>query len=100
MRARTIPEGRLVLAATRSALLDDAKLDAPGAFRIDPPDDVYLHFGFGPNTGFGRYINRVQVPGIVKAVLRRNGLRRAPGPAGALSMSGPFPSSMTVEFEA
>jgi cytochrome P450 len=99
MRARTIPKGRPVLAATRSAMFDSAKIFAPQEFRSDRPDDNYLHFGFGPHTCFGRYINMVQVPGILKPVLRLAGLRRAPGPAGALAMAGPFPSSMTVEFD-
>ncbi len=100
MRTRTIPKGRPVLAATRSAMQDAAQLDQPEDFRIDRPGDDYLHFGFGPHTCFGRYINVYQIPLILRAILRKLNLRRAAGPAGKLIMSGPFPSSMTVEFDA
>lgn len=100
MRARTIPKGRLVLAATRSAMRDPSRIDRPEEFRIDRPDDNYILFGFGPHTCFGRYINAYQIPLVLKAILRKPNLRRAAGAAGQLAMSGPFPSSMTVEFDA
>jgi hypothetical protein len=35
----------------------------------------------------------------VQAVLRKRNLRRAAGEAGKLQVDGPFPSTMTVEFD-
>ena len=59
----------------------------------------YLHWGYGLHTCFGQYINQVQIPGILKPLLKRKGLRRAAGDAGQLQYSGPFPSSLKVEFD-
>lgn len=100
MRARTIPKGRPVLAATRSAMHDSAQINRPDEFLIDRPATDYLHFGVGPHACFGRYINVYQIPLILRAILRKSNLRRADGPSGQLSMSGPFPSNMVVEFDA
>ncbi len=98
-RERKIPKGTLVLAATQSAMFDDLEIDAPHEFRIDRPDYHYLHYGYGLHTCFGQYINQVQIPRIVAALLKKNNLRRAPGDAGKLKNEGPFPVSMTVEFD-
>jgi len=57
-----------------------------------------MHFGYGLHTCFGQYINRVQIPGILKPLLKKKGLRRADGNAGQLQYSGPFPSSLEVAF--
>ena len=44
---------------------------SPNDFRIDRPDYDYMHFGYGLHTCFGRYINMVQIPRIVQALLAR-----------------------------
>jgi len=59
-----------------------------------------MHFGFGLHTCFGQYINRVQIPHILKAVLKRRGLRRASGPEGQIESVGPFPVHLVLEFDA
>lgn len=94
----TIPKGTLVLAATQSAMFDDAKVDQPCEFRIDRPPYVYMHWGYSLHTCFGQYINRVQIPGILKPLLAAGSLQRAPGDAGKLQYKGPFPSSLHVTF--
>lgn len=99
-RATTIPAGRPVLVALQSASFDPDRVNAPHEFRLDRPLPEYLHFGFGLHTCFGRYINAVQIPLIAQAVLRKRNLRRADGDAGKLQFDGPFPSTMTVEFDA
>jgi cytochrome P450 len=96
LRSTTIPKGTLVLAATQSAMFDDTKVDRPNEFRIDRPPDIYMHFGYGLHTCFGRYMNQVQIPGILKPLLAAGSLRRTPGEAGKLQYSGPFPSSLRV----
>ncbi len=91
-RATKIPKGTVVLAATQSAMMDWRKIRKPSAFRLDRPDYCYLHFGAGLHTCFGQYINLAQIPGIVKAVLKREGLRRV----SEMKSSGPFPTSLEI----
>ena len=99
MHATTIPRGATVLAATQSAMFDERMVDAPNEFRPSRPDYLYMHFGYGLHTCFGQYINRVQIPGILKPLLKKKGLRRAEGQAGQLQCAGPFPSSLKVLFD-
>lgn len=98
--ATTIPAGRPVLVALQSASFDGDRVPSPHTFSLERPLPEYLHFGFGLHTCFGRYINAVQIPLIVQSVLRMRNLRRAPGDAGKLQKDGPFPASLTVEFDA
>jgi cytochrome P450 len=99
MHATRIPAGTLTFAATQSAMLDDDVVDDPGEFRIGRPAHHYLHFGVGLHQCFGRFANAMQIPLIAKAVLRRPGLGRAPGPEGQLVKDGPFPRSLVLTFE-
>jgi cytochrome P450 len=95
----TIPKGTIVVAVTQSAMFDGDKVDAPNDFRTDRPPYIYMHFGYGLHSCFGRYINQVQIPGILKPLLASKSLRRAPGDAGKLQIAGPFPSSLVVNFD-
>lgn len=100
-RARTIPAGAFVMAATRSAMFDGRKLPDPRSFRIDRPADAYMHFGYGMHECFGVYMNRVMIPQICKAVLKLPKLRRAAGPEGRLRLDEDFnlfAMNLTVEF--
>lgn len=99
MHATTIPRGTTVVAATQSAMFDDRIVDAPNDFRVGRPSYTYMHFGYGLHTCFGQYLNRVQIPGILKPLLKRKGLRRAEGDAGRLQYAGSFPRSLEVEFD-
>jgi cytochrome P450 len=99
MHATTIPRGASVIAATQSAMFDETFVDAPNEFRIGRPDYAYMHFGYGLHTCFGQYINRMQIPGILKPLLKRDGLRRADGVAGQLLYDGSFPRSLVVVFD-
>jgi cytochrome P450 len=99
MHATTIARGTTVLAATQSAMFDERIVDAPNEFRIGRPPYAYMHFGYGLHSCFGQYINRVQIPGILKPLLKRKGLRRAEGDAGLLQYGGPFPRSLEVVFD-
>ena len=85
--------------ATQSAMMDCLKLKSPRQFRLDRPDYQYMHFGFGLHTCFGQYINRAQITRIVKAVLKRQGLRRAAGQEGQIQYAGPFPVHFVLEFD-
>lgn len=98
-RETLIAKGTTVLAATQSAMFDDQIVQFPHEVRAGRPSYLYMHFGYGLHTCFGQYINRVQIPGILKPLLKRKNLRRAPLDAGQLAYSGPFPSAMTVLFD-
>lgn len=99
LRATRIPKGSAVLAITQSAMRDWRRVQKPSEFRLDRPAYIYMHFGYGLHACFGHYINLAQIPRIVKSVLKREGLRRAPGDAGRMQSSGPFPVHLTVEFD-
>ncbi len=94
-----IPKGMVVFAVTQSAMFDETAVDQPDEFRVDRPPHVYMHFGYGLHTCFGQHLSRVQVPGILKALLRCHSIRRAPGEAGALRYDGPYPASMQLVLE-
>ena len=97
-RAKTILKGTRVLAATRSAMLDGRRVSDPATFRIDRPDYDYFHFGYGMHECFGLYMNRVMVPAICKALLKRNP-RRVPGDEGRLQMDGAFAKRLVVALD-
>src|SRR4051794_11433062 len=99
MHATRIPAGTVTFAATQSAMLDDDVVDHPHEFRTNRPAHHHLHFGVGLHQCFGRFANAMQIPLIAKAVLRRPGLARAPGPEGRLVKAGPFPQSLLLTFE-
>jgi cytochrome P450 len=98
-RSKKIPKGSKVLVALQSAMLDGRELDDPKSFRLDRPDYQYMHFGYGMHTCFGQYINMVQIPMIVKALLRCKNLRRAAGDAGKVKYQQAFPVSLHLEFD-
>lgn len=101
LRARTIPKGALVMAATRSAMFDGRRVPRPRRFNPDRPEYQYMHFGHGMHECFGLYMNRVMLPEICKAVLKLPNLRRARGTDGRLRMDedfGIFSMNLTVEF--
>lgn len=96
---KRLKKGMNVIALTWSAMFDQSEVRSPSEFRIDRPASDYLHFGAGMHTCFGERISHVQIPQILKVVLRQSNLRRAEGDPGRLQMSGPFPSSLIVEFD-
>lgn len=101
LRATMIPAGTRIFAATQSAMLDGRVLTNPMRFRTDRPTLDYMHFGYGLHSCFGRYISReVQMPRMFKELLRRENLRRAPGPQGKLVWRGTFPDALHVRFGA
>lgn len=101
-RGRTIRAGTIVMAATRSAMMDGRRVPAPREFRTDRLDPLGLHFGLGQHECFGIHMNQAMLPQICKPVLRLPGLRRAPGAEGRLRFDaafGIFPMNLTVAFD-
>jgi cytochrome P450 len=87
-----IRQGTSVFALTWSAMFDERVMDAPDEFRSDRPDYDYLHFATGLHACFGRYISRIQIPQILKPLLKLKGLRAA----GAPQYDGTFPQTFSV----
>jgi cytochrome P450 len=97
-RERTIPEGATVLAAFASAMMDERRVPAPGRFDPDRRRHEYIHFGYGLHECFGRHINGATLHMMLKPLLKRSNLRRAPDPEGRLTKNGPFAERLVVEF--
>jgi cytochrome P450 len=91
-----IGKGTSVFALTWSAMFDPRVMDAPEQFRADRPDYDYLHFATGLHACFGRYISRIQIPQILKPLLKLKGLRAA----GAPQYDGTFPQTFSVAADA
>ena len=98
-RETVIPKGATVLAAIRSAMQDNRRVPDPKRFDPHRMQHEYIHFGHGLHTCFGIHMNRVLLPLMLKPLLRRNRLRRAPGPDGHLTKRGPFADRMRVVYE-
>lgn len=95
-----IAKGSIILAGTLSAMFDSTFVKNPEEFRLDRPDDVYFLFGYGHHRCLGDYVSMIQVPQIVKSLLRLKNIRRAPGKDGEIdTKGGPFPESFHVEYD-
>lgn len=94
LRRRRIKRGSTVLVCTRSAMRDGRQIELPSAFVTDRPDHHYLHLGYGHHRCLGDHISTVQVPEMVRAVLRLNN----PRPVGEIDMQGgPFPERYRIQ---
>ncbi|MEO8811306.1 MAG: cytochrome P450 [Caulobacteraceae bacterium] len=98
-RATALKAGSSLLVSTRSAMRDPRRIRDPGHFDPRRPAHDYLHFGYGLHTCFAMAINRAVLPLMLKPLLLRPGLRRAPGAAGRLSKRGAFADSLTVDWD-
>ena len=87
-----IRKGTTVFALTWSAMFDPRVLDSPEEFRPTRPDYHYLHFATGRHACYGRYISRIQIPQILKPLLKLDGLRAT----GAPVYDGTFPETLRV----
>jgi len=90
--ATMIRKGTTVFALTWSAMFDPRVIDAPEEFRSDRPDYDYLYFATGLHACFGRYISRIQIPQILKPLLKLKQLR----PVGTPEYDGTFPNTLNV----
>lgn len=97
-RARTIPQGANVIAGFASAMMDSRRVPDPRRFDSARQAHEYIHFGYGLHECFGRHINEWTLHRMIKPLLKRPGLRRAPGPEGHLRKSGAFADRLTVHF--
>jgi cytochrome P450 len=94
-----VKAGDTVLAAFASAMMDPRRVTDPSRFDPRRPDSDYIHFGYDLHQCFGRHINRATLHLMLKPLLKRANLRRAPGGSGRLVKNGPFAESLTVVFD-
>jgi cytochrome P450 len=99
-RETKVKAGSTVFAATLSAMHDETAIDSPDEFRVDRPWSDYMLFGHGMHTCYGQQIVRVQLPALATALLEGPKIERAHSDDGKLRFDGPFPSGLTVRFEA
>lgn len=96
---RLIPAGATMLAAFASAMRDDRRLPNPEVFDPHRLPYEYIHFGHGLHQCFGEHINRATLHMMLKPLLRRANVRRAPGAEGKLSKQGAFAERLVVAFD-
>lgn len=98
-RETKISAGTLVFACTASAGFDEDLFPEAEEFRLDRPDFLSLHFGYGHHTCLGRYVGSVVLPEVVRRVLLRQNVHLLPPPEGKIDFQGtPFPESFWFGF--
>lgn len=98
-RERAVKKDDHVMAALSSAMMDERHVPDPRRFDATREPPEFLHFGSGHHTCFGIHINKAILPGLLKPLLKRPNLRRAPGRAGRLSKRGAFSDALTVLYD-
>ena len=98
-RAAQVPKGANVYVAFSSAMMDQRKIPDPQTFDPRRPPDDYIHFGYGLHQCFGIHLNKALLPLILKPLLQRQNLRRAPGPKGKLIKRGAFADTLFVNYD-
>jgi cytochrome P450 len=85
-----VRQGDTILASFVTAGRDPSVFPDPDEIKLDRPDDVYIHHGWGPHACLGRPIVTVAAASALRVLARLVNLRRAPGPAGEMkSKSAP-----------
>ena len=97
--ATRIREGMRVLAATQSAMFDSRRVPKPRRFDPERPADHSMVFGYGLHRCFGAAIAWKVLPAILKPLLRRPTLARAPGADGRRRFYGIFPEKLSVTYQ-
>jgi cytochrome P450 len=98
-RAATVTEGATIYVAFSSAMMDGRRLMDPRIFNPRRLPHEYIHFGYGLHTCFGIHINKALLPLMLKPLLKRSKLRRAPGPRGRLRKRGAFADTLYVRYD-
>ena len=98
-RAVVVPAGAQVLVAFSSAMMDERRVPMPKEFNPRRLPHEYIHFGYGLHQCFGIHMNLALLPLMLKALLKRQNLRRAPGAAGRLRKRGAFADQLYVDYD-
>jgi cytochrome P450 len=97
-RATDVPEGANLYIGFSSAMMDDRRLSDPRTFNPRRLPHEYIHFGYGLHQCFGIHMNNALLPLMLKALLKRKNLRRAPGAKGKLIKRGAFSDTLYVNY--
>ncbi|KAK2469200.1 hypothetical protein H9L39_19181 [Fusarium oxysporum f. sp. albedinis] len=112
----SVKSGDTVFTNFITAGLDPSKFPDPYEIKLDRPDNLYIHHGWGPHACLGRAIVTVAGASMLRTCARLNNFRRVPGHAGEMksktvngafkvflsedgSQWGPFPTNKKVIFE-
>ncbi len=98
-QAATIRAGTRMLVSTQSAMFDERRVENPAEFNPARKPAEYLLFGHGLHWCIGAYLAKAQITQTFKPLLKKSGLRRAPGRAGRLQKLIVFPVHLEVEFD-
>ena len=98
-RAATVPKDTTVLVAASSAMMDERRVPDPARFDQSRTPENYIHFGLDHHQCFGIHMNNALLPLMLKPLLKRQNLRRAPGARGKLSKRGPFADQLWVAYD-
>ncbi len=94
-----VPKGAKLMVGLSSAMMDSRRINDPYGFHPGRPASDYFHFGHGLHQCFGMHINRAVLPLMLKPLLKRDNLRRAPGSAGRLRKQGAFAVALNVRYD-
>lgn len=108
--------GDRVFVSFDAAARDRTNFPSPDTVNPRRPLDSYFHYGVAPLASLGRDVSQVALVELFRALFRKKGLRRVPGPQGMLKrVPGPggfgtfltedwgdfwpFPTSMKVAWD-
>jgi len=94
LAGKPIKAGQRIFAVTLAAMQDRSVFINPVLMDPTRQFDRYMHFGFGPHICAGRDVNFIQIPILVKAILKQN-----PISVKKFKSAGPFPNQMIITFE-
>jgi cytochrome P450 len=77
-------------------MMDERRVPNPRSFDPRRLPHGYIHFGYGLHRCFGIHMNMALLPLMLKLLLRRPQLRRAPGAAGRHRKRGIFADKLYV----
>lgn len=97
-RAKQVPKGKTVLVSFASAMLDPRRIPDPKRFDPNRLPGEYIHFGLGLHQCFGLAINHAILHRMLKPLLARPSLTRAPGARGRLRKVGAFADRMVLRY--
>jgi cytochrome P450 len=83
-RVVSVKKGDTIFTDFVTAGLDATKFPDPYEIKLDRPDDLYVHHGWGPHACLGRPIVTVAGASMLRVCARLGNLRRAPGHAGEM----------------
>ena len=78
---------------------DERRVVEPKKFRPDRRNHEYMLFGYGLHWCIGAFLAGAQITQTLKPLLKKRGLRRAPGRDGQMQTIGLMPAHLSVEFD-